>query len=107
MARIVTVHKKGSGGISVRCGRDVIGAVSRLEGGDERMTGRLARGPHYDRYAQLLSGDGAEMERRGVYVFSEAHDMRIDEEASLVVANDEIHFKPAVAFIVLRSGGLG
>jgi hypothetical protein len=33
--------------------------------------------------------------------------MRIDSEASLTVERDKVHFRPASAFIVLRSGGLG
>jgi hypothetical protein len=108
MARIVTVRRKEGGGITVRCGEDVIGFVTRLEGGDVEMRGHFAPGPDYSAYAQLLAaGDAAAMEQRGVHVFSAVHEMRIDDEATLVIAGEEVRFRPAQAFIVLRSGGLG
>ena len=108
MARVVTVHRKEGGGITVRCGHEVVGFVTRLEGGDERMTGQFAPGPAHKPYAQLLAdGDMAEIERCGLHVYSSIHDMRIDGEASLVVEADKVHFRPASAFIMLRSGGLG
>lgn len=108
MARVVTVRKKEGGGISVRCGTDVIGAVTRLEGNDEQMRGHFTHGPHYDTHAHLLAGpDKAAREQAGLHVFSAVHDMRIDEEETLVVDGDEVRFKPDAAFIVLRSGGLG
>ncbi|MFM9848199.1 MAG: hypothetical protein ACKVP3_13685 [Hyphomicrobiaceae bacterium] len=108
MARVVTVHRKEGGGITVRCGSGVVGFVTRLEGGDERMSGQFAAGPAHKQYAQLLAnGDEAEIERSGLHVYSSIHDMRIDSKASLAVEGDKVHFRPASAFIVLRSGGLG
>jgi hypothetical protein len=92
----------------VRCGSDVVGTITRLEGGDEQMRGHFARGPAYEKYGHLLAAsDRAEQEQAGIHVFSAEHDMRIDDEGTLVVLGDEAHFKPAAAFIVLRSGGLG
>ena len=108
MARVVTVHRKEGGGITVRCGDDVVGFVTRLDGSDESMTGQLAPGPAHKQYAQVLAdGDKARIEQTGLHVYSSIHDMRIDSEASLAVDADKVHFRPASAFIVLRSGGLG
>lgn len=108
MARVVTVHRKEGGGITVRCGSEVVGFVTRLDGGDERMTGQFAPGPAHKQYVQLLTdGDQSRIERGGLHVYSSVHDMRIDREASLEVVGDKVHFRPASAFIVLRSGGLG
>lgn len=108
MARVVTVHKKEGGGITVRCGSEVVGFVTRLDGSDERMTGQFAAGPAYKQHAAVLAtGDKAQIEGAGVHVYSSVHDMRIDNEASLVLEADQVHFRPASAFIVLRSGGLG
>jgi hypothetical protein len=108
MARVVTVHKKEGGGITVRCGSEVVGFVTRLDGSDERMTGQFAAGPAYKQHQQILAdGDQAEIEKSGLHVYSSVHDMRIDSEASLTVERDKVHFRPASAFIVLRSGGLG
>ena len=108
MARVVTVHRKEGGGITVRCGEDIVGFVTRLEGSDEKMTGQLARGPAHKQYAQVLAdGDKAQIEQTGLHVYSSIHDMRIDSAASLAVDGDKVHFRPASAFIVLRSGGLG
>jgi len=92
----------------VRCGSDVVGFVTRLEGGDAEMRGHFAPGPQYASYAQLVTAaDTAEREARGLHVFSSVHDMRIDDEATLVIEADLVRFRPAGAFIVLRSGGLG
>lgn len=92
----------------MRCGDDVVGFVTRLEGADEEMRGHFARGPQYGAHAQLLThADGDERERRGLHVFSSVHEMRIDDEGTLVVEDDKVRFRPATAFIVLRSGGLG
>ena len=55
MARVVTVHKKEGGGITVRCGSDVVGFVTRLDGGDERMSGNFAAGPAYKQHQQVRS----------------------------------------------------
>lgn len=108
MARVVTVHKKEGGGITVRSGRDVVGFVTRLDGGDERMTGQFAAGPAYKQNeAVLATGDKTQVEKAGLHVYSSVHDMRIDSEQSLAVEGDKVHFRPASAFIVLRSGGLG
>jgi hypothetical protein len=108
MARVVTVHRKEGGGITVRCGDGVVGFVTRLEGSDESMTGHFAPGPAHSQYAQVLAGgDKAQIEQTGIHVYSAIHDMRIDGEASLAVDGDKVHFRPASAFIVLRSGGLG
>jgi hypothetical protein len=108
MARIVTVHRKEGGGITVRCGDDIVGFVTRLEGTDEEMRGHFARGPKFVTHAQLLAeADAAEREKRGMHVFSSVHDMRIDAEETLVIEADQVRFRPAGAFIVLRSGGLG
>jgi hypothetical protein len=108
MARIVTVRKKEGGGISVRCGSDIVGTVTQLEGGNEQMSGRFTRGAQYDKYARLLgAGDKAAREKAGLHIFSAVHDMRIDQEETLEVDADVVRFKPDAAFIVLRSGGLG
>jgi hypothetical protein len=108
MARVVTVHKKEGGGITVRCGSEVVGFVTRLDGSDERMTGQFAPGPSHTQYARVLAdGDKAQIEASGLHVYSSIHDMRIDSEASLAVEDGKVHFRPASAFIVLRSGGLG
>jgi hypothetical protein len=108
MARTVTVRRKEGGGITVRSGDDIVGFVTRLEGGDEQMRGHFARGPQYAPYAQLVTGGTAvEKEKRGMHVYSSVHDMRIDDEETLVIEGDEVRFRPAGAFIVLRSGGLG
>ena len=108
MARVVTVHKREGGGITVRCGSEVVGFVTRLDGSDERMTGQFAAGPAYKQHeAVLATGDKAQIEKAGLHVYSSVHDMRIDSEASLAVEGDKVHFRPASAFIVLRSGGLG
>ncbi len=108
MARVVTVHKKEGGGITVRCGSEVVGFVTRLDGGDERMSGNFAAGPaHKQHQAVLAAGDTTQIEEAGLHVYSSVHDMRIDNEGSLAVEGDKVHFRPASAFIVLRSGGLG
>jgi hypothetical protein len=108
MARVVTVRKHEGGGITLRCGDDLVGFVTRLEGGDQEMTGRFAAGPDHAAYADLLAaGDRVTIETRGVHVYSAVHDMRIDDEASLTVEGETVRFRPAQAFIVLRSGGLG
>lgn len=108
MARIVTVRRKEGGGISVRCGADIVGTVTRLGGSDEQMRGHFTPGPHYDKHAHVLTGpDKTARERAELHVFSAVHDMRIDEEETLVVDGAEVRFKPDPAFIVLRSGGLG
>ena len=61
MARVVTVHKKEGGGITVRCGSEVVGFVTRLDGGDERMSGNFAAGPaHKQREAVLATGEVVE-----------------------------------------------
>ena len=108
MARIVTVHRKEGGGITIRCGEAVVGFVTQLQGGDEEMQGRFARGPQYAAHAQLVTqGTAAENERQGMHVFSSVHGMRIDDEETLVIEGETVRFRPAGAFIVLRSGGLG
>jgi hypothetical protein len=108
MARVVTVHKKEGGGLTVRSGSEIIGFVTRLEGSDTRMSGQFARGPAYAGYADVLaSTDAAAIEQRGVHVYSAVHEMRIDDERTLSLKGDRIHFRPTSAFIVLRSGGLG
>lgn len=92
----------------MRCGSDVVGFVTRLEGGDEEMRGRFAPGPQYPQHAQLVTNaDETAREKHGLHVFSSVHDMRIDAEETLVVEADEVRFRPTGAFIVLRSGGLG
>jgi hypothetical protein len=108
VARTVTVHKKEGGGLTVRCGDDIVGFVTRLEGGDEEMRGHFTRGPHYPTHAQLVTAaSAAEREKGGMHVYSSVHDMRIDAEETLVIEADQVRFRPAGAFIVLRSGGLG
>lgn len=108
MARTVTVRRKEGGGITVRCGDDIVGFLTRLEGGDEEMRGHFARGPQFAAHAQLVTkAEPAEREKNGLHVFSSVHDMRIDEEATLAIEGDIARFRPAAAFIVLRSGGLG
>lgn len=108
MARVVTVHKKEGGGITVRCGGEVVGFVTRLDGSDERMTGQFAAGPAYKQHEAILTaGNKSQIEKTGLHVYSSVHDMRIDGEASLAIEGDKVHFRPASAFIVLRSGGLG
>ena len=92
----------------MRCGDDVVGFVTRLEGADEEMRGYFTRGPQYATHAQLVTkADAVEREKRGMHVFSSVHDMRIDDEGTLVVEDDKVRFRPAAAFLVLRSGGLG
>jgi hypothetical protein len=108
VARTVTVRRREGGGMTVRCGEAVLGFVTQLQGGDEEMQGRFAPGPHYAAHAQLVrQRTAAENERQGLHVFSSVHDMRIDVEETLVIEGETVRFRPAGAFIVLRSGGLG
>lgn len=92
----------------MRCGADIVGFVTRLEGADDEMRGRFAPGPKFEAHAGVVTtNDPAEREKQGLHVFSSVHDMRIDDEETLAIEGDLVRFRPAAAFIVLRSGGLG
>lgn len=120
---ITTVTRANDAGrFEVRAGERVLGTVARLQGdADDTLSGLFANTPAFADHAALFvalqraitaadeadaAAQHSEIARAGIGVWHADHDMRIDQNGSLVIAAGRVRFKPTGAYLTLRTGGL-
>lgn len=120
---VTTVSRANdAGGFEVRAGERVLGTVSRLSSeADDMLAGSFTHTPAFADHAGLFAALGsavaagdetaaaaqrAEIARAGIGVWHADHDMRVDQEGSLVIAAGRVRFRPTDAYLTMRTGGL-
>ena len=62
--------------------------------------------PHQKPDADAVTAARASLEAASVGVWHSAHDMRIDEPGTLVIAGGRARFRANAAFLMMRTGGI-